>query len=64
VVRQGLKLAKDVGCLKATLEVRPSNTAAVKLYEKLGFIGVALRPGYYPDNKEDGLIMWKEQIEP
>lgn len=62
VARQGLEVAKGVGCLRATLEVRPSNTPAVKLYEKLGFVSVAMRPGYYPDNKEDGLIMWKENL--
>lgn len=51
--------AKALGCVRATLEVRPSNEAAVKLYESLGFTGVALRPKYYLDNEEDALIMWK-----
>jgi [ribosomal protein S18]-alanine N-acetyltransferase len=62
VVRRGLEVARDTGCLKATLEVRPSNLPAVRLYEKLGFVSVAIRPGYYPDNQEDGLIMWKESL--
>jgi ribosomal-protein-alanine N-acetyltransferase len=41
------------------LEVRPSNTAAISLYERLGFEGIALRRAYYPaDNgREDALIM-------
>jgi ribosomal-protein-alanine N-acetyltransferase len=43
-----------------TLEVRPSNKAAIKLYEKLGFRGRGVRRGYYVDNREDALIMWKD----
>jgi ribosomal-protein-alanine N-acetyltransferase len=42
-----------------TLEVRPSNRSAVELYERLGFRSFGLRRGYYPDNGEDALIMWK-----
>ncbi len=42
-----------------TLEVRKSNIAAKKLYEKLGFNSVGIRPKYYEDNKEDAIIMWK-----
>jgi ribosomal-protein-alanine N-acetyltransferase len=41
-----------------TLEVRKSNTPAIKLYEKLGFIIAGIRPKYYSDNQEDALIMW------
>ena len=41
-----------------TLEVRKSNVAAIKLYEKLGFIIEGVRPKYYTDNQEDALIMW------
>lgn len=41
------------------LEVRPSNPAAIKLYEKLGFEAFALRKGYYPakEGREDALVM-------
>lgn len=42
-----------------TLEVRPSNTSAIALYEALGFRSAGLRPGYYPDNHEDAVIMWR-----
>jgi len=42
-----------------TLEVRQSNTSARKLYEKHGFIKEGLRKGYYQDNNEDAIIMWK-----
>jgi [ribosomal protein S18]-alanine N-acetyltransferase len=42
-----------------TLEVRVSNTPAIRLYERLGFVGKGVRRGYYTDNREDALIMWK-----
>ncbi len=43
-----------------TLEVRISNEAAIKLYERLGFKARGIRRGYYTDNREDALIMWKD----
>ena len=43
---------------RATLEVRRSNVAALRLYEKLGFEVTAVRPGYYERPEEDGLILW------
>ena len=43
-----------------TLEVRVSNTGAIKLYEQLGFEARGVRRGYYTDNREDALIMWRE----
>ena len=42
-----------------TLEVRPSNAGAIALYESFGFKRAGLRKGYYHDNKEDALIMWR-----
>ena len=42
-----------------TLEVRPTNRSAIRLYASLGFRSYGLRRGYYPDNGEDALIMWK-----
>ena len=43
-----------------TLEVRVSNDGAIKLYERLGFRPRGVRRGYYTDNREDALIMWRE----
>ena len=43
-----------------TLEVRVSNEAAIQLYETLGFDARGLRRGYYTDNREDALIMWRD----
>ena len=47
---------------EATLEVRLSNLAARRLYEKYGFRPVGIRPRYYSDNQEDALIMTTEPL--
>ncbi len=43
-----------------TLEVRVSNEAAIELYRSFGFVATGFRRGYYSDNREDALIMWKD----
>ena len=43
-----------------TLEVRVSNAGAIALYEQLGFERRGVRRGYYTDNREDALIMWRD----
>jgi ribosomal-protein-alanine N-acetyltransferase len=43
-----------------TLEVRVSNVDAIRLYEKLGFERQGVRRGYYTDNREDALVMWRD----
>ena len=43
-----------------TLEVRRSNAGAISLYEGFGFRGAGYRRGYYHDNREDALIMWRK----
>ena len=45
-----------------TLEVRLINTAAIELYETMGFERVGLRPGYYAD-ESDALVMTKRVTE-
>jgi [ribosomal protein S18]-alanine N-acetyltransferase len=42
-----------------TLEVRTSNDAAIRLYERFGFRAAGRRRAYYHDNREDALIMWR-----
>ena len=43
-----------------TLEVRVSNVGAIALYERFGFKAKGVRRGYYTDNREDALIMWRD----
>ena len=43
-----------------TLEGRVSNAGAISLYERLGFEQRGVRRGYYTDNREDALIMWRD----
>jgi [ribosomal protein S18]-alanine N-acetyltransferase len=45
-----------------TLEVRVSNAGAIQLYERLGFEPRGVRRGYYTDNHEDALIMWRDPV--
>jgi ribosomal-protein-alanine N-acetyltransferase len=42
-----------------TLEVRESNLAALALYERFGFRSAGVRRGYYHDNREDAVVMWR-----
>jgi ribosomal-protein-alanine N-acetyltransferase len=58
-----LDLAMGMGAAVATLEVRLSNRAARRLYERFGFRPVGLRPRYYSDNHEDALIMTTGQLD-
>lgn len=53
-----MTLARLKGADKMTLEVRPSNKAALNLYKKLGFVHEGTRSGYYQDDHEDAWIMW------
>lgn len=57
-----IKAVKERGAKSITLEVRPSNTAAIKLYESFGLRSVGRRRGYYIDNGEDALIMWNTKL--
>ena len=51
---------KDKGVWMLALEVRVSNTAAISLYESLGFSQVGRRPRYYTNPREDAFILRKE----
>jgi ribosomal-protein-alanine N-acetyltransferase len=55
-----MRIMSGKGMKRMTLEVRVSNKAARQLYERLGFVAVGVRKGYYNDNHEDALIMWAE----
>ena len=54
------EIAQQNEVVTQTLEVRESNTAAIKLYQKCGFVVKGVRPLYYTDTNEDALIMWAD----
>ena len=56
------EIAHEMKAEWLTLEVRASNLAAQRLYEKYGFRRAGVRRRYYSDNNEDALIMWTERI--
>ena len=58
LIKSLIQYAMDNGIEALTLEVRVSNTAAISLYESLGFRVEGRRKRYYSDNNEDAYIMW------
>ena len=50
------------GVTAATLEVRRSNTAALALYNRLGFLVEGVRTNYYQKPREDALILWHRAL--
>jgi ribosomal-protein-alanine N-acetyltransferase len=63
ILRHVMSEAAASGATKATLEVRASNTAALALYQRLGFRVAATRPGYYVKPPEDALILWRDGLD-
>ena len=57
-----IELAQEQGESLVTLEVRVSNEAALRLYEKYGFEQVGLRPRYYSDNHEDAYVLTVQSV--
>jgi ribosomal-protein-alanine N-acetyltransferase len=60
-----LEQARGHGAAVVWLEVRPSNQAALSLYQSFGFEEVGIRRNYYTDNGEDALIYafsWDQRI--
>lgn len=57
-----IRRAQELGAKRMTLEVRRSNLVAQNLYQKLGFIQLGVRRGYYTDPHEDAFIMWKDPL--
>lgn len=58
---QSMFVARRSGATSLLLEVRPSNTRALALYEYFGFERIGVRRGYYPaaSGREDALVMRK-----
>ncbi len=58
-IEQAMEFGQEV----VTLEVRASNDAARRLYEKYGFANVGRRVRYYTDNNEDAIIMTTPELD-
>jgi ribosomal-protein-alanine N-acetyltransferase len=54
--------AGRLGAVRATLEVRRSNEAAIRLYSRWGFLPSGVRRGYYSAPNEDALVLWREGL--
>jgi ribosomal-protein-alanine N-acetyltransferase len=63
LLRAALARARALGAESITLEVRPSNAQAIRLYERFGFEAVGRRPRYYRDNDEDALLMTRHGLQ-
>lgn len=60
MLQRAISLAQEKGADSISLEVRISNLVAKGLYEGLGFQSGGIRKGYYTDNNEDALVMWRK----
>lgn len=58
ILRGLLAQAIKIQMRHCTLEVRDSNTAAIRLYEKMGFENLGWRTKYYQNPEEDAVVMW------
>ncbi len=59
LLKELIALTRAQGIISHTLEVRVSNMAAISLYEGFGFVSAGVRKGYYLNNGEDALILWR-----
>jgi [ribosomal protein S18]-alanine N-acetyltransferase len=62
LMRHLLADATKEGAIRALLEVRRSNTAALRLYESLGFVVAGVRRNYYTHPEEDALVLQREGL--
>nr|WP_315020261.1 ribosomal protein S18-alanine N-acetyltransferase [uncultured Aminipila sp.] len=59
IVATLIEVAEENGLNSFTLEVRESNLAAQALYREFKFKPAGIRKGYYLDNGENAIIMWR-----
>jgi ribosomal-protein-alanine N-acetyltransferase len=60
LLNQSVACSRGLGMESMLLEVRPSNTRALELYERYGFEQIGRRKGYYPagsQQREDAIVM-------
>jgi ribosomal-protein-alanine N-acetyltransferase len=59
MMKRVLEVAKEKGCRSIILSVRQSNSAAISLYRRFGFVELERKKRYYRLPSEDGIIMIK-----
>lgn len=64
LLRFAMARAARAGARRAILEVRPSNVAALALYETLGFARLSVRRDYYREPREDAIVLGREGLGP
>lgn len=60
LLKEALQLAREMKMQRMLLEVRPSNVAAIALYQAAGFNEIGRRRAYYPaenNAREDAIVM-------
>jgi ribosomal-protein-alanine N-acetyltransferase len=60
LLNQAVACSRGLGMTSVLLEVRPSNTRALEIYERYGFKQIGRRKGYYPaanQQREDAIVM-------
>ena len=62
MLTQAMAHARERECVRATLEVRVSNTGAQQLYFRHRFAPVGTRPRYYMRPPEDALILCRDPL--
>lgn len=63
MLKELIKLGKEMGITAFSLEVRVTNLAAITLYERLGFTSAGIRKDFYSKPNEDAVIMWLRLIQ-
>ncbi len=65
LLRHAMAIARRLGGRSLLLEVRPSNEAALDLYQHFGFVRIGVRKGYYPApiGREDALVLVHSLVE-
>lgn len=60
LLNQAVACARGLGMESVLLEVRPSNTRALRIYQRYGFQQIGRRKAYYPaanQQREDAIVM-------
>lgn len=57
LLRECIRRSVRAGGRRIFLEVRPTNRAALRMYEREGFRFVGIRRGYYTDTGEDAIVL-------